>query len=174
MPGGCHGRDIIEHMTLRLFHRSKIGHNLLRLHNYLSQQKYSRTHDFTDHSHHADNGVHLGQVSALCVQLLPDIGHGINPDDINATVCQIQKIVHHLIENSGIPVVQIPLIWIKRGHYIVSRIRQPGEISRRRDRKYLGHAFLISGRQVKVVEKEVAAHIFALSPACPFRPLVLL
>ena len=137
MPGGSHCGNIVKHMALWFLHRSEIRNHLFRLHNNLSKEKDSRTHDLADKTHHPDNGMHLGKVSAGGVQ------NSINTEDIDSLVCQKQEIVHHLIKYPWVSVIQVPLIRVKGCHYIVSDFRQPGKIARCCCRKNLRHCFLI-------------------------------
>ena len=92
-------------MTFRFFERSEIRDNLGRLHNNLTQQYNAGANDFRDHTDHTHNGVYLRQVSAVCPQLLPDIGDCIDPDDINSLIHQIQHIINHLVKNHRIGIV---------------------------------------------------------------------
>ena len=161
-------------MALRLFQRTEIRHHLLRLHNNLPQQQNTGANDLADNTHHADDRVHLRQVPALGIQLLPDIRNRINAHNINAPVGKIEEIVHHFVEYPGIFIVQIPLIRVKGRHYKMLCILQPCEISRRSSRKYLRHRPVIERRQIRIVKKEVPAHVLALAGARPLCPLVVL
>ena len=58
----------------------------------------------------------LGQIAAAGAQLLPDVGDGIQTDDIHAPVGQKQEVFRHVIEHGGVVVVQIPLIGVEAGH----------------------------------------------------------
>lgn len=49
-------------------------------------------------------------VSAVGSQLFPDIGNGVDTDNVDTYVGEEQEVVHHLIEDPGIAVVQIPLV----------------------------------------------------------------
>ena len=44
-----------------------VGHNLLRLHHDLAQKQNARADNLANHTHHADNRVHLRQIAALCI-----------------------------------------------------------------------------------------------------------
>ena len=105
IPDGCHGRHIVEHMALRLLWRSKIRHDLFRFHHHFAKQQNSRTYDLTDHTHHPDDRMDLLQISAGGSKLFPDVRNRIDPDDINAQICKIQEIIHHLIENHRIRII---------------------------------------------------------------------
>ena len=59
MPGGGHGGDIIQHMALRLLHRTEIRHHLLRLHHHFSQQQNSGADNLGNHTHHTHNRMYL-------------------------------------------------------------------------------------------------------------------
>ncbi len=174
VPGGRHGSHIIEHMTFRLLHSTKIWHHLLRLHDDLTQKQHTRTYDLTDHAHHTHDGMYLLQIPALRPQLLPDIRNRIDPDDIHPLTGQIQEVVHHLIEHPGITVIQIPLIGIKCSHHIMSHFFQISKITRRRGGKYLRYSPVILLRYGRIAVKEVTAHIFPVAFSCLFRPLMIL
>ena len=68
-------------------------------------QQNARANDLTDHTHHAYNGMYSRQISAAGSQLFPDVRNRIDPDDINAQICKIQEIIHHLIENHRIRII---------------------------------------------------------------------
>ncbi len=65
VPGRCHSRHIIKHMTFRLFNRSKIRHNFFGFHYNLSQKQNTRAYNFCYHAHHTDNCIHLFQIFAM-------------------------------------------------------------------------------------------------------------
>lgn len=54
------------------------------------------------------------QISAVGSQLFPDIGNGVDTDNVDTYVGEEQEVVHHLIEDPGIAVVQIPLVRDRR------------------------------------------------------------
>ena len=64
MPSRCHRCDIVQHMTLRFFHRTEIWRHFLRFHNYFSQQKDSRADNLTYDTHHANDRMYLLKISA--------------------------------------------------------------------------------------------------------------
>ena len=105
VPGGGHGGDVVEHVALGLLHGAEVGHHLARLHDHLAQQQHAGAYDFPNHAHHADDGVHLLEVPAGGAQLLPDVRHRIDADNIDTPVGEVEEIGHHLIEHPGIAVV---------------------------------------------------------------------
>lgn len=70
-------------MAFWFIYSSEIRNYLCRFHDYLSEKKYTWADDFTDHTHYADNGVYLRQVSAIGAELFPDVWYGIQTNDIN-------------------------------------------------------------------------------------------
>ena len=174
MPGGRHSRHIIQHMTLRLLHCSKIGHHFFRLHDHLSQKKNPRADNLTDHAHQPDDGMYLGQISAGGAQFFPNVGNRVNADNVDPSVCQIEEIIHHLIKHPRVPVIEIPLIRIESGHHKAPRVRKPGKVARRRGGKYLRNRLLIDGRNIKGIVEEIAIHVFLFPGSGPFCPLVIL
>ena len=174
MPCSSHCSYIVKHMAFRFFHSSKVRHNLFRLHNHFSKKNHSRAYNLADQAHHTHNGVYLRKIPAWCVQFFPDIGNRINSDYINSLVCKEKEIIHHLIENPRISIVQIPLIGVKGGHYIMPDFRQPGEITRCSSWKYLRYCFLIEGRNIRIVVEEITAHIFPVALAGFFCPFMIL
>ena len=174
MPGGCHCSHIVQHVTFRFFHRSKIRYHLLRFHNYLSQQEDARADNLPDHTHHPDDRVDLGKIPALSSQLLPYIWHGVDTDNINSFICQIKEVIHHFIKYPGILIIKIPLVRIKGGHDKMAGVRKPGKIAWSRGREHLRHSFFIHRRNGIIIKKEIAAHIFAFSGAGALRPLMIL
>ena len=118
--------------------------------------------------------MHLGEIAALGAKLFPDVRNRVDPDNINATVSQVEEIIHHFIKYPGVLVIQIPLIRVKTGHNKMACIRKPGEIARRCRRKYLGHGLFIHGRDRIIIKEEIPAHVFPFSGPGPLRPLVVL
>ena len=118
--------------------------------------------------------MYLGKIPAVCSQLFPDIGNRIDPDNIHSLVCQIEEIVHHLIEHPGIAVIQIPLIGIKCGHHIMPQFRQPGKVARRRCREYLWYSLLVFLRNRGIRIEKVTAHVLSVSLTRSSRPLMIL
>ena len=92
-------------MALRFLHRSEIRGHFLRLHHHLSKEQDPRAHNLGNQAHQPYNRVHFRQVAAARPQLLPDVGHRVNPDNIHPLIGQVQEIIHHLIKYPGIPVV---------------------------------------------------------------------
>ena len=173
VPDGSHSGYIVQHMALRFFYSPEVGRHFLGFHNHFPKQNRGGTYDFSDHAHHPHNGVYLPQIPAGRPQLLPYIGDGVNADDIHAQIGKKQEIVHHLVEDSGVGVVQIPLIGIKGGHHIIAHILQIGKVSRSRSGKYLGHRFFKLPGNLRIVIEEIAAHVLALSGPGPPGPLVI-
>ena len=174
VPGCSHGCYIVKHMAFRLLYGSEIGNNLLRLHNDLTQKYDTWADDLGDHTHHTNDRMHLLQVTARSSQFLPDIRNRIDTDHVHSLVCKEEEVVHHLIENTGIAVVQIPLVRIKGSHDIVTDIRKPGKVPRSSGWEYLWYGLFVLVRDLTVVVEEVTAHIFAVTLACFFGPLMIL
>ena len=174
MPGRSHRRHIVEHVAFRLLNRAEIRNDLLRLHDYLTEQQNTRADDLTDHTHHAHNRMHLLKIPAGRTEFLPYIWHCINPDDVDSLICKEEEIVHHLIEHTRVAVIQIPLIRIEGGHDKMSGIRKPGKVARCCRRKYLRNGLFIFCRNIPVVKEEITGHIFTVSLTRTLRPLVIL
>ena len=49
--------------------------------------------------------MHLGQITAIGAQLLPDIGYSIQPDYIHTLIGKEQQVLHHVVEDHGIGIV---------------------------------------------------------------------
>ena len=174
VPGCSHGGYIVKHMALRLLYGSEIRNNLLRLHNNLTQKYNTWADDLGDHTHHTNDRMHLLQVTAGSSQLFPDIRNRIDTDHVHSLVCKEKEVVHHLIENTWIAIVQIPLIRIKGSHDIMTDIRKPGKVSRSSGWEYLRYGFFVLVRDLTVIVEEVTAHIFAVTLACFFGPFMIL
>ena len=174
IPDRRHCRHIVQHMALRLLHRSKIGSHLLRLHHYLAKKQNAGAHDLADHPHHPHDRMDLWKISALCSQLFPDIGDRVDPYDIHSLICQEKKIVHHLVEHARISVIQIPLIRIKCRHHIMPCIWKPCKIPRRRSREHLRHCLFVFLRDRVIAVEEIPAHTFPFSAPCPHCPFMIL
>ncbi len=161
-------------MALWLLDSAKIRCHLLRLHDNLAEQQHARTDNLTNHAHHAHNSMYLFQIAAWRVQFLPYIRDCVNADNVDSPVCQIEEIVHHLIKDSWIFIIQIPLIGIKGGHDIVVYVRQPCEVARCSCRENLRNCpFILLGNCCIIIE-EIAAHVLTVSLTCLFRPLMFL
>ena len=160
-------------MAFRFFYRTKIRNDFFRLHDNFTKKQYTRTHDLTDHTHHADDIMYLRKISAVGSQLFPDIRNGIDTDDVDTFVSQVQHVVDHFIHNYRIPVVQIPLIWIERRHNEFLYIIQPGEVTRCSCREYLRNGLLKLRRYIVIIIEIVPIHIFAFSGSGSSCPLMI-
>ena len=174
VPGGSHGGDVVEHVTLGFFGAPEVGYHLGRLHDHLPQQQHAGADNFAGQSHQPHHSVHHGQVAATGAQLLPDVGHSIQPNDVNAPVGQVQQILSHVVHDHGVCIVQVPLIGVEGGHHHLLAILQPGEVAGGCGGEHLGHRLLIPVGNVPVVVEEVALPVARLP--CPglFGPLVVL
>ncbi len=174
MPQRAHRGRIVEHVALGLLRCSEIRSQLLGLHHHLSQKENAGAHDLCDQPNHADNGVYLRKIPAVGAQLLPDVGNRVDADDVDSAVGKVQKIPCHLVEYDRVPVIQIPLIGIERGHHILAQLRKIGEIPRCRLGEHLRHGALKLRRQAVIVVEEIPVLVFSFS--CPRTPcpLVLL
>lgn len=114
------------------------------------------------------------QVSAVGSQLFPDIGNGVDTDNVDTYVGEEQEVVHHLIEDPGIAVVQIPLVRVEGGHNIVADLREISEVTGSRRREYLRNSLLVLLGNPVIVKEEITAHILALSSSCADCPFVIL
>ena len=73
----------------------------------LAEQQNARADDLGDHTHHADNGMYLRQVTAGGAELFPDVWNGIDADDIDSLVDEIEHVVDHLIEDNRVRIVDV-------------------------------------------------------------------
>ena len=160
-------------MALRFFYRSEIRRHFFRLHHNFTQKQHTRTDDFTDDAHQAYDGMNLRKVPAGRIDFFPDIRHGIQPDNIDAPVCQIQEVIHHFVEYPRVFIIQIPLIRVKRRHNKMIDVRKICKIPRRRCRKYLRNRMFIQRRQIRIFKEKIPAHIFAVFFSCFFRPRMI-
>ena len=161
-------------MAFRFFHRAEVRNYLFRLHHHFTKKKDTRTYDFANHTHHTNNRMHLGKVSARRIQFLPYIRHRIYAYDIYPFISQEKEIVHHFVEYPGIFIIQIPLVWVKRSHHKMLLIRQICKIPRCGGREYLRHGLLIQGRYVGIFKEKVTAHILPVALSGLFRPFMIL
>ena len=118
--------------------------------------------------------MYLGQVAAGGAQFLPDVGHRVQPDDINAPVGQVEQVFRHVVEHHGVGVVQVPLVGVEVGHHHLLAVLQPGEAARRRGGEYLGHRLLELVGNVPVVIEEVAVPVARHTRPGLLGPLVVL
>ena len=174
IPHRAHRRHIVEHVALGLFHGSEIRNHLRRLHDDLAEEKRAGADDLAGHTHDADQRMHLRQVPALRSELLPDIRHCIQTDNIDTVIAEIQHIGRHVVENSRIAVVKIPLIGIECGHDDLPHLRAPGEIPGRGGRENLRHRLFKLIRNRPIVEEEEHILVFLFSPLRANRPLMIL
>ena len=105
VPGGAHSGNVIEHIALRFFHSAKVGCHLLGFHDYLTQQQDTGTDDLDSQMHHANQRVYLGQVPTVGAQLLPDVGHSIQPDHIHTLISKEKHVFHHIVEHHWVGIV---------------------------------------------------------------------
>ena len=160
-------------MTFRLFNRSKIRHNFFGFHYNLSQKQNTRAYNFCYHAHHTDNCMHLFQISTCSSKFFPDIRHRIDSYNIYPLICQIQKVIYHLIKYSRITIIQIPLIRIKCCHHIMTGFRKISKIPRCCCRKHLRHRLFVFLRYLFIIIKEIPAHIFPFAGSGAPRPLMI-
>ena len=118
--------------------------------------------------------MNLRKIPAVRAKLLPNIGDCINPYNINSFIDQIQHIAHHFIKHNRIPIIQIPLVWIKCSHHKFPQFRKPRKISWCRSREHLWNCFLKFCRNIIIVIKIITILIFFLSVSCPSCPLMVL
>ena len=174
VPGGGHRCDVVEHVALGLFHGPEIGDHLHRRHDHLAQEHDAGAHDLADHAHHAHDRVDLGEVAAVGAELLPDVGHGVDADDVHALVGQVEEVVHHLVEDARVAIVEVPLVGVELRHHGLAQLRQVGEVAGRRGGEDLRHVAGVLVDHRLVALEEVPAHVLALAGTRPPRPLVLL
>ena len=98
--------------------------------------------------------MYLRQVTAGGAELFPDVWNGINADDIDSLVDEIEHIVYHLVKDNRVRIVQIPLVWIERRHDKFMAVLSPGKVARCRCREYLRTGLFIFGRNIVVVEEK--------------------
>ena len=161
-------------MAFRLFHRAEIGHHLARLHHDLAQQQRARADDLADHAHQAHQLVYLGEVAAVGAEFLPDVGHGVQADDVHAPVAEIEHVLRHIVEYRRVGVVQVPLVGIEGRHDDLAGLLAPAEVAGRGGREDLGHGFFKFLRDAPVVVEEIALLHGALAGAGAAGPFVVL
>ena len=118
--------------------------------------------------------MNLRKVSAVRAQLFPDIRNRVKTDNVNALICKVKHVVDHFVQDYGVFVVQIPLIWIEGGHNMLFDIVKPGEIARCCSREYLWTGFFIQSRNIIGIKEEIAVLVFLFSGAGTFCPFVIL
>ena len=173
MPGACHGRDIVQHLTLRFFQSSEVRNDLAGFHNDFAKEKCSRADDIRRHMHQADQGMDLRKVPAVGAELLPDIGHCIEAHDIHAVIAEIQHVCGHVIEDRRVCIIEIPLVRIESRHDDFLRFFIPGEVSRRCCREDFRNRLFVFVRNGPVIIEEVPALIFRISLSCFYRPFMI-
>ena len=72
--------------------------------------------------------MYLRQVTAGGAELFPDVWNGIDADDIDSLVDEIEHIVYHLVKDNRVRIVQIPLVWIERRHDKFMAVLSPGKL----------------------------------------------
>ena len=174
VPGACHGGDIIEHVAFGLLHRAEIRDDLGGLHDHLAQQQCARADDIRRHVHHPHQGMDLREIAAVCAELLPDIGHRVQADDVHALIAEIEHVLRHVIEDNGIGVVQVPLIGVEGCHYDLVSFFAPAEVAGGRGRKHLRHRLFKLLRNGPVVIEEIPRLALRVSGSGLFCPLVIL
>ena len=105
VPEGCHGGDVINHVTLRLFFTAEVGHHLAGLHDDLPQQQGAGANHRTAQPQQPYQVMHLRQIPAGGSQLLPYVGRGIQADHIHPLIAQEQHVRGHLPQDGGVCVV---------------------------------------------------------------------
>ena len=118
--------------------------------------------------------MYLGEIAAGGAELLPDIGHRVEPDHVHALVAEKKHVLRHVAEHGGVLIIQIPLVGIEGGHDDLAHLGAPGEVAGGRGREDLRHRPLKLVRDVPVVIEEIALLKFALAVFGPAGPLVVL
>ena len=116
----------------------------------------------------------LRQVAAVRSEFLPYVRNGIQTNNVDPLIAEVEHILGHVAEHSGIGVVEVPLVGIKGRHDNLSRIPAPGKITRRGRREDLGNVFFELLRDRPVVEKEIPVLILFFSGAGTASPLMIL
>ena len=116
----------------------------------------------------------LRQVAAVGAELLPDVGHRVQTDDVHALVAEEEHVLGHVVEDDGVGVVEVPLVGVEGGHDDLARLLAPGEVAGRGGREDLRHGLLKLTGDAPVVVEEVAVLIFLLTGAGASGPLVVL
>ena len=173
MPEAGHGRYVVEHVALRLLNSSEIRNDFLGLHNDFTQKQGAGTYDIGRHVHQPDQGVYLRQVTAVGAQFLPDIRSRVQTDNVDAVIAEVEHIRCHIVENSRIRVVQIPLIGIEGRHDDFAGLLAPGEVSGGCGGEDLGYGLLELIGDIPVIIEEVPVLIFLLAGAGAFCPLMI-
>ena len=118
--------------------------------------------------------MYLRQVAALGAQLLPDVRRGVEADDVDALIAEVEHILRHIVEHDGVGVVEVPLVGVERGHDDLVRLRTPAEVAGRGGREHLRDGLFKLVGDVPVVVEEIAVLILLLPRAGALRPLVVL
>ena len=165
MPCRTHRGCVVEHVALRALYGTEVGSQLLRSHNDLTQKQRAGTDDLADHADHADDSMYLGAVAAVGAKLFPDVWHRVHANNVDALVRQIQQIVCHGVEDSGVSVVQIPLVRVEGGHDDLPHVLEVSEIARRGNGEHLRDEFFVFVGNVPIIEEEIIIPVVLFS--CP-------
>ena len=174
VPDGCHGGHVVDHVAFGLVQGAEVGNDLLGLHDDLAQKHGAGAYDLGAHAHQADQGMDLGKVAAVGAQFLPDIGSGVQTDDVNAVVAEVEHVGRHVVEDYGVCIVQIPLIGIELGHDHLARFLAPGKVAGCRGGEYLGNGLFELVGDGPVVIEEISVLIFLFAGPGPLCPGVVL
>ncbi len=109
--------------------------------------------------------MYIWVVHALGSQFFPHIWYRIQPENVNTLIRQGQQHFHNLIEYLWVFIIQIPLKFIKTGHYKFLEVWVPGEVPRGNARENFCHMLLIFFRDRVIVKHKI--HVVVIMVALP-------
>lgn len=114
----------------------------------------------------------LRQVAAVGAQLLPDVRHRVDAEDLDTEIGQVQQTGHHSDEDLGIAVVEVPLERVELGHDPFAHLLVPREVAGGGGREDLRDDGVILVGDGALVIAEVVVLVFGVAGLCGFRPPV--
>ena len=173
IPEKHHKGSIVHHVAFLHFLVSEIFDNFKRLHNGFSQEYHAGTHLLRNFIHHAQQFMYIGMVHTNSSQFFPHVWYRIQTEDVNPFVGKGKHYLHNLVEYLRIFVIQIPLEFIKPGHYEFLKIRIPGKIPRSHSRKNFCHVLLIFFGDRVVIKHKIHVVIVVIAFSVFLHPKVL-
>ena len=85
------------------------------MHDGLGLEHHGRRRNAGDGVERLDDPVGLGQILAVGAEALPDEGHRVQAQDLDALVGEEQHLFHHAVEDHRVLVVQVPLVGVEGG-----------------------------------------------------------
>ena len=113
VPDVDHVGGVVENLAFLVLICAEIFDDLERLDDRFAEQNEAGADHVHDQTEHLEQGMDRGQVAAIGAKLFPHERDGIEADDGDAGIGQVEQDIGHAQEDLWIVVVEVPLEFIK-------------------------------------------------------------